>query len=52
MHSLAERTLVTALEVAPVYSPGPTEAHSQPEHQDMGHTTKKSRRKPKLKIAI
>lgn len=48
MHSLAEGTLVTGLEVAPVYSPCPTEAHSQPENQDKGHSTKKWG-KPQLK---
>lgn len=41
MHSLAEGTLVTGLEVALVHSPGPTEAHGQPEHQDRRHPAKK-----------
>lgn len=36
-HSLAESTLVAGLEVAPVHSPGPAEAHGQPEQQDGPH---------------
>lgn len=41
LHLLAEGTLVTGLEVAPVHSPCPTEAHSQPQQQDRRHPIKK-----------
>lgn len=42
-HLLAEGTLITSLEVAFVHGPCPTEAHSQPKHQNWCHSTKKLR---------
>lgn len=40
VHSLAESTLFTGLEVAPVHSPCPSEAQGQAEQQDRRHAAK------------
>lgn len=48
LHSLAEGTLVTGLEVALVHSPRPAEGHGQPQQQDRGHPTEEDQRPRKL----